>query len=222
MPAKLLNSLAVETSPLPWKQRSAAARPADSKRAAPRSGSEEAPALRQKVDELTAASEQASRQAFEAGRAAGDAAARRALEAEVRASTEKLAQTIAGVAATRAEAFRRAEADTVKLAIEIARRVLHRELSMNPTAIEALVKAALEKLQSQEIYRVKVHPDQERVIRTCLEQAGRSQGIEIIGDPSQQKGGALFELSRGALDASVETQLREIERGLADELEVRR
>jgi flagellar assembly protein FliH len=121
----------------------------------------------------------------------------------------------------RAETIRRAEGDTVRLAIEIARRVLHRELSIDGSALEALIKAALEKLQSQEAYRVRVHPDQEKVVRACLDRTGRGQAIAVVGDPMQPQGGAVFEISRGSLDASVETQLAEIERGLIDQLEAR-
>ena len=76
-----------------------------------------------------------------------------------------------------------------RLAIEIARRVLHRELSVDPSALEALIKAALEKLQAQEIYRVRVHPDQEKC--SALPRADRPKpAIEVIGDPVQPKGGA--------------------------------
>ena len=108
----------------------------------------------------------------------------------------------------------------VRLSIEIARRVLHRELAVDGSALEALIKAAIDKLQQQEVYRVPAFiPDQRRkLVRTCLEQAGRGQGIDVIGDPGQAQGGAFFEISRGALDVSVDTQLREIERGLIDEL----
>jgi flagellar biosynthesis/type III secretory pathway protein FliH len=105
--------------------------------------------------------------------------------------------------------------------MEIARRVLHRELSVDPNALEALTKAALQKLQSQEIRRVRVHPDQEKLVRASLQQTGRGQAIEVISDPSQPPGGILFDIGRGTLDASVGAQLDEIERGLADQLEVR-
>jgi flagellar assembly protein FliH len=98
---------------------------------------------------------------------------------------------------------------------------LHRELSIDGSALEALIKAALEKLQSQEAYRVRVHPDQEKVVRACLDRTGRGQAIAVVGDPMQPQGGAVFEISRGSLDASVETQLAEIERGLIDQLEAR-
>jgi flagellar biosynthesis/type III secretory pathway protein FliH len=68
---------------------------------------------------------------------------------------------------------------------------------------------------------VRVHPDQEKVVRACLDQTGRGQAISVIADPVQPKGGAIFEISRGALDASVETQLTEIEHGLIEQLEAR-
>ncbi|MGA2715252.1 MAG: FliH/SctL family protein [Bryobacteraceae bacterium] len=168
-----------------------------------------------------AALEQRVRESWQQGFDAGEAAARQTLESEVRVRVEKLAATIAEVAGLRSETIRRAEVDTVRLSIEIARRVLHRELSVDPSALEALIKAALEKLRQQEVHRVRVYPGEEKLMRSCLEQAGRGQAIEVIGDPSQSRGGVFFEISRGALDASVDTQLREIERGLTDELRIR-
>jgi flagellar assembly protein FliH len=168
-----------------------------------------------------AAVEQQVRQAYESGLREGEAAARQSAESQVREAVEKLAATVVEVAATRGDAIRRAEADTVRLSIEIARRILHRELSLDTSALEALIRAALEKLRSQEVYRVRVHPDQEQLVRACLQQIGRDPDIEVVSDASQPRGGAVFEISRGSLDASVETQLREIEHGLADHLEER-
>jgi flagellar biosynthesis/type III secretory pathway protein FliH len=40
----------------------------------------------------------------------------------------------------------------------------------------------------------------------------------VVADVTQSRGGALFETGSGSLDASIETQLREIERGFADRL----
>jgi flagellar biosynthesis/type III secretory pathway protein FliH len=173
------------------------------------------------VADLTLHAKEQARQAYEAGRLAGEAAAVDRLEAEVRSVSEKLGAAISEVAQTRAAVIRRAEGDTVRLAVEIARRILHRELSTDVTAFESLIKAALQKLQALEIYKVRVHPDQEQLVRTCLEQAGRGQGLAVTGDSMQPKGGAVFEIGSGALDASVETQVREIERALTDQLEAR-
>jgi flagellar assembly protein FliH len=219
MLSKLLDDEVLEVRPVVWRRSLAA--PVKSSSSRNGKPPDELTQLRARLAEFNTIAEQQTRQAYEAGTRAGEAAARQNLEGDVHAMVEKLAATIGEVAATRGDTIRRAEADTVKLAIEIARRVLHREVSVDTSALEGLIKAALEKLQAQEVYRVRVHPDQEAVVRTCLEQMGRSSAIEVIGDPLQAKGGAIFEISRGALDASVDMQLSEIERGLIDQLEAR-
>ncbi len=159
--------------------------------------------------------------ALQKGFEAGEKAARQACENDLRRQTEELARTIAEIAGLRCETLQRAEADVVQLSIEIARRILHRELAVGPSAVESLIKAALEKLKQQEIYRVRVCPGEEELVRACLEQAGRGQAVEIVTDASRPARGAFFEINRGALDASVDTQLAEIERGLLDELRMR-
>lgn len=159
---------------------------------------------------------------FEAGRQQGDMAARQQLEGEVRRAVEQLVQAATEIAATRDEILRRAESDIVRLSMEIARRILHRELSIDPAALGALVKAALDKLAGRQITRVRVHPDQEAMVRAALAQLGRAAGLEVVSDNAQPRGGVLFETeSGGSLDASVETQLQEIERGFADRLQER-
>ena len=160
--------------------------------------------------------------AFEAGRQHGETSGRQQLEGEVQLAVQQLAQAAAEVAATRDAVLRRAEADVVQLSIEIARRILHREVSVDPTALGALVKAALAKLAGQQISRVRVHPDYEPMLRSALVQVGHANDIQVVADNAQPRGGAIFETeSGGSLDASVETQLREIERGLADRLQER-
>jgi flagellar assembly protein FliH len=208
----------VEIGEVPWRQKNPL--PAASLRPQPpdTGTSEEIAQLRLKLEEANALAERRAKEAWENGLRAGEAAARKSLDAQVRSSVELLAKTVAEVSSTRSEIIRRAEADTVRLAIAIARRVLHRELSVDSSALAALIGAALAKLQTQEVYRVRVHPDQEALMRACLEQAGRGSAVEIVVDRAQSKGGASFEINRGTLDASVDTQLREIENGLVDEL----
>lgn len=219
MSSKLFTD-AVASQPVAWRRSALSPPPSPQPNAPPAVSGELAP-LRSRIAELEATAETRLRQAYESGLRAGEESARRALESEVHETVERLASAIADVAATRAETIRRAEADIVRLAIEIARRVLHREISVDASALEGLIKAALEKLQNQDVYRVRVHPDQERLVRACLDRTGRGQAVEVINDPVQPRGGAVFEIGRGALDASLETQLAEIERGLVDQLEAR-
>ena len=189
--------------------------------ARPQDSSAEVRQLHSKVQELTSLLERGTKDAFDQGFRAGEMAARTSLETELRQTISALAEKISEIAAQGPEVIRRAEADTVRLAIEIARRVLHREISVDPSALAALVGAALTKLRNQEIHRVRIHPDLERLLKSSLEQFGRSASIEVVPDPTFPRGGVTFEIGKGALDASVDTQLREIERGLVDEIRTR-
>jgi flagellar assembly protein FliH len=219
MLSKVLTEDAADVQPVAW--RKGAAAPASGGRPGPGNVPGDIQQLRARIAELSSTAEQQARQAYESGLRAGEGAAHKALESEVRAAVDRLTEAIADVAAARSAVIQRAEADTVRLAIEIARRVLHRELTVDANALQALTKAALQKLQSQEIHRVRVHPAQEQVVRLSLQESGRGQAIEILADPSLPPGGILFDIGRGALDASVGTQLDEIVRGLTDRLEGR-
>ena len=161
--------------------------------------------------------EQARQSGFQEGEAVGLARA----EARLEPLMERLAGTLAELSACRPRLRQDAEQDLVKLAMAIARRILHRELAIDPEALLGLVKAALEKLEAQECGRVRVFPEGASAIEKYLERAGLREKIQVIPDPALDQGGAVFETSRGSLDVSVETQLQEIQRGLADRLHLK-
>ncbi len=64
-----------------------------------------------------------------------------------------------------------------------------------------------------------MHPDYVPALRASIEELGMGAKVEVIADPAQEPGAAVFEMPRGNLDASIDSQLREIERGLADRFE---
>jgi len=128
-----------------------------------------------------------------------------------------LARNIEDIARLRPRLVRAAEAEMVELALAVARRILRRELAVDPNALRGLVKAALDRMPSQDLCRVRAHPELESGLRQSLDQEGRS-GIEVVADGALERGALLLETSRGKLDASLETQLREIGCGLADRL----
>lgn len=136
---------------------------------------------------------------------------------EIKASSERLAQTLADLVSWKRKLRAEAEADLLKLSLAVARRILRRELLTDPDAMQGLVYAALQKIQKREIWRARVYPAGVDAIRSCLENIGAAS-IEVIADPSLKPGDLLIETASGELDASVDTQLLEIERGFADRL----
>jgi flagellar assembly protein FliH len=159
-----------------------------------------------------------AQEAYQRGFAEGKAQGQEQAAAELQPVLDQLGRSLAALATVRSRIRGEAEGDLIKLAVSIARRVLHRELTLDPESIEGLIRVALDKLQSRELCRVRVHPDQEEAIRKSLGRFSNSQKVELIADPSLQCGDVLFETAHGNLDASIDSQLGEIERGLADRM----
>lgn len=162
--------------------------------------------------------EQRLREAHAAGLREGEAAGQRRAAAELQPVIERLVRSIEEISGLRPRLRREAERDVVQLALAIARRILARELSVDPDAMRGLVLGALERLRSQEISRVRVNPAQQPAVTACLRQTVTDHTVEVIADPACEHGAVVFETERGSLDASVESQLQEIERGLTDRL----
>lgn len=199
-----------EVGPVPWRQVGAAA--------APRAVMESAPDPAAQMAQLETQYQQKVREAHAAGVREGEIAGGNRAAAEMQPVMERLTRSIQEIANLRNRLRREAEADVVQLALAIARRVIRREMAADPDALRGLVLAALEKLQGQEISRVKVHPAHAAMVKSCLQQALSGGLVEVVSDQSRELGSVIFETSRGNLDASVDSQLQEIERGLADRL----
>jgi len=187
-------------------------------RSRPSDASPDAAALQRQVADLERAMQVRAKQAADAAFQDGVRRGREEAAAEVKPMLERLARSASDLSALRDRVRRQAERDLVKLALAIAKRVMHRELAIDPDAMQGIVRAALDRLQNRDVDRLRVHPNHVGSIRTCLEEAGRAPAIEVIADPSLNVGDAVFETSLGELDASVDSQLREIERGFADKL----
>ncbi len=147
--------------------------------------------------------------------------AREEAGSHVKALQDSVGQTLASLAQTKRKLRQEGEVELLKLSLAIARRVLHREISIDAEALHGLVHAAMQKLQNREISRVRVNPAGADAVRTALERIGAAPAIEISPDPTLKSGDIIFETQFGELDASIDSQLAEIQRGFADRLSLR-
>jgi flagellar assembly protein FliH len=211
MSSKLHRGGGVSTKPIAW----------------PSSGSHDAfftapqhTSAKRESDSHAARAEQEAEQrtvdAYQQGLKDGHTAAAQEMSAKVDIINGRLARTMEEVTGVRQRYRHEAEEDVVALALAIARRILHRELTIAPEALLGLVKAALVKIDGRELHSVRVRPEDAAMIQQHFEKMGLPRRVEVIADPGLERGAAIFDSSRGALDASVETQLSEIERGFTD------
>lgn len=172
--------------------------------------------LELELKKAKAEAEQRVKDALANGKREGEASARQALGVNVDAEIEKLKQLTKEMLACGPALRKHAEGDLVRLAVAIARRILHREIQVDSDALLGLVKAALGQIDQREIHIIRTHPESVELIQRVLEQGRIQKRIEISGDARLGRGALVIETSRGQLDASVDTHLEEIERGFAD------
>jgi len=159
------------------------------------------------------------RQAVKRAYLEGEAAARAALEESTKAVHADLSRTIADLAQVRSVIYKEAQADLLRLAIAIARRILHRELLVSPDILQSIISVVLQKLDRQEVHRVRVHPAVAARLDQDLKNLPHQRQILVVADATLGPGACIFETGRGNVDASIDSQLSEIEHGLADRLE---
>jgi flagellar assembly protein FliH len=112
--------------------------------------------------------------------------------------------------------FERVEVEVVQLALEIARKILHREAEIDPLFLTGVVRAALEKLDSRSAVRLRVPEDEAdkwHQIVKALEGTGLRP--EVTVDASLGKG-CVLETEVGTTNISLDHQLLEVERSLLD------
>src|ERR1019366_6755337 len=176
-------------------------------------GNNDSAGLWEKLNELESRAATERREAFEAGRQQGEQEAR----AQLHPVLERLNASVTEVLAMRPDLRRRAERDVVQLALLIAKRVLHRQLSVDEGALTAIARVAFERLTRSESYRVTVHPQFAAAVTSALP-GSHSARVQIDPDPNCAPGTLIIHSAEGTIDASVDAQLEEISRGLADRL----
>ena len=143
--------------------------------------------------------------AAEQGRAEGLARAGAALVAAAAARDRRLAG---------------AEREVVALALDVARKVLGRELAQDPGAVADLAAQALAVARDRREVTLRVNPEDADAIRAAAGRLGallaRAPGLDVREDPAVERGGAVVETEAGRVDARVEAQLAALARAIEE------
>jgi len=169
--------------------------------------------FREKLHQLESRLVSERAEAFESGRAAGEQHAR----AELQPVLARINSSVSEVTGLRADLRRRAERDVVQLALMIAKRILHRQVTVDEEALTAIARVAFERLSRSESYKITVHPRFASAVASAMP-GGHASRVQIEPDPDCEPGTFVIHSSEGTMDASIDAQLEEIGRGLADRL----
>lgn len=159
---------------------------------------------------------------FERGSVEGQSHAKVEFDKQVDAQRLAIGGALAAFKGQREIYFHRVEAEVVQLSLAIARKILHREIQMDPLLLAGLVHVALDKLESGTHVRLRANPADIHFWTEYFAQPDSFQpSPELIGDANLKRGECALEGEMGTTQVSIETQLKEIEQGFFDLLEQR-
>jgi len=153
------------------------------------------------------------RDAFTKGYAQGERAGLEAGGKRAEAMLRRVAQTIEELGGLRQTLIQETEREMVQLALTLARRVVHREVTLDPELAAALAHVALERLGTTTPATIRLNPEDYTVV---AQDSARwiGQTVTVVPDPSISRGGCLVESAFGSVDATIERQFDELSRAL--------
>lgn len=183
----------------------------------------------QLLNATTAEAERLRKEATEAGRKAGYQAGLKAAEAEVAARVERLAaERLSHQIETTLPAIRqlaehlsieqerwiaRWEREAIQLAVAISEKLLHRTLTIDPAAADAMIADTLRVAAGTTSLTVRLSPtDLDRLTGSAAlrDAMARFGNTAFVGDAKVAPGGCLVETRHGHIDGRLETLLGRI------------
>ncbi len=128
---------------------------------------------------------------------------------------ERVAEVLKKFDNERAEYFRHVEGEVVQLALAIARKILQREVELDPALLIALVRVALDRMQCGSSVRIRVASEDADVWRRCGDANTGVTRWEIVADETLNLGDCVVETELGTANFGLEAQLKDVQESFA-------
>lgn len=196
--------------PFEWQRRSTPREPAPVERPP---ADEPPPAI-----DMAAANQQhlaaLERDAFAKGFAQGEKAGLEAAAKRGDAMLRRLTQTLDEMTTLRVQMIRETEQQMVSLALAVARRIIHREVSLDRDLLIAIARVALDRLGEEAEVSIHLNPDDFAATEAARTREWEGTQVTVVADARVPRGGCRIESDFGALDAGIDAQIQELAQAL--------
>lgn len=155
--------------------------------------------------------------AYQRGVQDTEAGCRQQLDAYAEKATQVVKKSISDLMQFQKHLVEESEKQVAELALQIAKKIVRREVRIDDQIILAMIKVAMSYVSDARKLRIRVNPEDLKSIRTSLPQMmsldSDSTPPELIGDPAIERGGFVMESESGIVDARLGQQFQEIEKG---------
>ena len=141
--------------------------------------------------------------------------------AQAKADVEEVRNSIAGFISAKQEVFDAVSPYILEMSIDIAKKIIKRELDQDPSLIIDNIQKLLKTLSKEEVkITLRVNPIQVSLVKTevpeMMNNAGLDAKVMVVPDENIMEGGCLLTTSNGVIDATIETQLSVISEALKE------
>jgi flagellar assembly protein FliH len=156
---------------------------------------------------------QVEKTAYENGFHQGEKAGMEIAERKMEVVMRRYADAILEVNKLRSSLYMQVEREVVKLAIAVAKKIVHREIQVDRDIIQTLVRVALSHVAEKSSVTIHLNPTDYNYLLELRAELSQSEGrdIALLSDKSIERGGCLIQTDCGDIDARVQEEFREVE-----------
>lgn len=154
------------------------------------------------------------REAFAKGFAQGERAGAEAAGKRGEVMLRRLTETLDELTSLRAQMIHQTEHQMVQLALAVARRVVHREISLDRDLLVAMARVALDRLGESAQVTVRLNPADFEATAAARAAQWTGTNVTVVADSRVSRGGCRIDSDLGVLDAGADAQIQEIARAL--------
>ncbi|MBD3265006.1 MAG: hypothetical protein GF375_07875 [Candidatus Omnitrophica bacterium] len=179
------------------------------------------------IEEARKNSQAVKEEAFRKGLEEGKAEAERLAEEKFRRLFEedikKVRDLAEQITVSFSEAVRKSQNSLVKIALDVAKKVIKDESKNRKDVVINMIKEGLSRVSERGEVKIKVNPDQLPQVKKSREKFLASleeiDKFEIISDPGIETGGCVIDTNSGSIDLRVGKQFSEVKKNLVGEEE---
>lgn len=169
--------------------------------------------ISQAQNEVNLLQEKYRQQGFEEGKAQGLQQA----ELEAKSYLEQAKLALESGQREKERIIQDTEKDIILLSLDIAKKIINKEIELGYDVIEHIAKEAIKKATHRERVIIRVNAqdlDSIEKERMGLREKSASQDLIILADPTVEPGGCVLETDLGTVDARIDTQFKQIKESL--------
>ncbi len=155
------------------------------------------------------------KQAFEKGYHEGERMGKQMGEQMIATAVKRYDQSIVQFAIAHKSLLESMERETVRLALEIAKTILEREVLTDPDVVTALATLALKRLEGHHEITLKVGAHDLERVRAAIEHINPT--VTVASEPTLERGDFLVDTSKTHLDGRMMNRISSVGRVLLEQ-----